>query len=457
MKCPFCKQEIKDNSKFCAKCGKEIPRCPGCGKVIYKRTRFCTNDGTPLPENVLMLFPGQQEDLGAQEVSGRRKEAGANKVEMLGDVAGNSANLPVQPQKKKGKGVFIGLAVAVAIVMFSAFGFLGYIALSGNLTAVISKFGLKVPVSRQEEENVGGFTGADGLDSTAGTTADGITGSTGEIAADREPDMILNDAADKVTGGQGDIEADYSNIDINAVDHQSVEVSGIVKNNKQQCILELKKKSSVCAYDLTDKVVVADNVKSLIFSNGSNMGEYDGAQVTVNAGISADASGQFVLAVTEVEIDKEYQDGEDAYLHHTYEFIMGDVNWEEAFDDCIRRGGYLARINSEQEFLHVVKLAEDQGMQKIHFYLGGKRGKNRKKYYWVDEKGKDIGKSLNSGNGIWTEDYWMANEPSFSAGGDEEMYMNLIYYQNHWVLNDVPLDITKYYAGQTAYICEYDE
>lgn len=57
MKCPVCDQEIKDSSKFCSKCGKEIPRCPGCGKVIYRRTRFCTYDGTLLPESVLALLP----------------------------------------------------------------------------------------------------------------------------------------------------------------------------------------------------------------------------------------------------------------------------------------------------------------------------------------------------------------------------------------------------------------
>ncbi len=56
MLCPICSQNIKDDSKFCVKCGSKIPRCPTCGRVISRRTRFCTNDGTPIPEEVLLLL-----------------------------------------------------------------------------------------------------------------------------------------------------------------------------------------------------------------------------------------------------------------------------------------------------------------------------------------------------------------------------------------------------------------
>ena len=51
----------------------------------------------------------------------------------------------------------------------------------------------------------------------------------------------------------------------------------------------------------------------------------------------------------------------------------------------------------------------------------------------------------------------MENEPSFTSEGDMELYMNLVYYQENWVLNDVPADITVYYPGKTGYICEFDE
>lgn len=57
MLCPLCNKEIKDDSKFCGKCGKKIPRCPTCGRVITKRSKFCTADGTPIPEDMLALLP----------------------------------------------------------------------------------------------------------------------------------------------------------------------------------------------------------------------------------------------------------------------------------------------------------------------------------------------------------------------------------------------------------------
>lgn len=61
MICPICKQEIKDNSKFCGKCGNIVPRCTTCGKVIDRKLRFCVYDGTPVPEEIMKLFPEQQE------------------------------------------------------------------------------------------------------------------------------------------------------------------------------------------------------------------------------------------------------------------------------------------------------------------------------------------------------------------------------------------------------------
>lgn len=61
MRCPICKEEIGDNSKFCIKCGKKIPRCPTCGKVVETRAKFCTGDGTLLPPEVLELLPKEAE------------------------------------------------------------------------------------------------------------------------------------------------------------------------------------------------------------------------------------------------------------------------------------------------------------------------------------------------------------------------------------------------------------
>lgn len=63
MICPICRKEIKDNSKFCGKCGSMIPRCPSCGKVIEKKVRFCIYDGTPLGEELTAMLPQEVNDV----------------------------------------------------------------------------------------------------------------------------------------------------------------------------------------------------------------------------------------------------------------------------------------------------------------------------------------------------------------------------------------------------------
>lgn len=61
MICPICKKEIKEDSKFCPKCGRQVPRCPTCNKVITKKMKFCINDGTPLSEELFSVFSDLQE------------------------------------------------------------------------------------------------------------------------------------------------------------------------------------------------------------------------------------------------------------------------------------------------------------------------------------------------------------------------------------------------------------
>lgn len=56
MNCPICAQEMKDDSNYCIRCGRKIPRCPTCGKAIRKKSRFCVYDGTMIPEEVLAVF-----------------------------------------------------------------------------------------------------------------------------------------------------------------------------------------------------------------------------------------------------------------------------------------------------------------------------------------------------------------------------------------------------------------
>lgn len=143
---------------------------------------------------------------------------------------------------------------------------------------------------------------------------------------------------------------------------------------------------------------------------------------------------------------------------HFYEMVVADVTWDQAFQDCIDRGGYLVRINTEEEFNYLTDLLEKGGHESIHFYIGGRRDSGGTEYRWVDSGNNFMGDVLNSSSS-WTDGHWMANEPSFKDGDVQEDVLCLFKYEGAWRLNDVPNDTlatVSYYSGKIGYICEYE-
>ena len=117
MICTKCKSEIKDDSKFCGKCGQKISRCPTCGRPILERARFCVYDGTMIPDDMLNLLPEETaEDITEnQEQQERREQAVVKKT---------------GHQKKKK--VFVVLGVILGIVACAGVGYAAVHALSGK-------------------------------------------------------------------------------------------------------------------------------------------------------------------------------------------------------------------------------------------------------------------------------------------------------------------------------------
>lgn len=106
MICPICHKEIKEGSKFCEKCGSKIPRCPKCGVVIYKKLKFCVYDGTPLSEEMLELLPEPKAE--AVEVKEKPKK-----------------------KRKAGKIILKILLIIICLLVLTAAGIGGYIAVRG--------------------------------------------------------------------------------------------------------------------------------------------------------------------------------------------------------------------------------------------------------------------------------------------------------------------------------------
>ena len=249
----------------------------------------------------------------------------------------------------------------------------------------------------------------------------------------------------------------YGDARINGVDNAYVQVSGTIEEEDGSIVLQLPEAVSVSAYDPEEEIVQGEKVTYLVLE-GDGLEEYLKYEVAVKGKLSAGTSGDFFLKIVKLDVEKEAAPEKGATVEsHRYQLIVDDVSWEEAFADCQERGGYLVQINSEEEYQSIIKLIEDADMQEIHFYLGGRRSQDRQDYYWVDEQNWFEGDALNPGENAWSADHWMENEPSFQSEDEEEMYMNLIYYKEQWVLNDVPGDITVYYPGKTGYICEFDE
>lgn len=186
MICPFCAKEIKDDSKFCGKCGRQIPRCPTCGKVIRKWMLFCTNDGTPLPKEVIDLFPDTyqppKENLDARRTT--RKPIEENKDFAHISVSSDVSHATKQNNVKRKKKSVIPALVSIIIILC--------IALATGVGYAIWKF----QNIRQEAANVAENQGVTALlDESTQTSAE-----TSESEKNESVDMQKNfdfDAADE--------------------------------------------------------------------------------------------------------------------------------------------------------------------------------------------------------------------------------------------------------------------
>lgn len=156
----------------------------------------------------------------------------------------------------------------------------------------------------------------------------------------------------------------------------------------------------------------------------------------------------------------------EEYSIHSYRIVTEDCSWEEAFERSLEAGGYLVRINSQEEYEYIIDELNQSGMTKIHFYLGGRRDSGGTDYYWVDEHNRFTDVCLNSSDS-WSISEWYENEPSYmdygvgAYGSDvEENTMNLFCVSDRWYLNDsfdnLPENYPNLLSGKVGYLIEFE-
>lgn len=134
-------------------------------------------------------------------------------------------------------------------------------------------------------------------------------------------------------------------------------------------------------------------------------------------------------------------EGEDAgeMAEHRYEVVAQRMTWAEADAYCKDQGGYLAAVESQEEYDQLVQLANQSGRKVL--FLGAQRGADGN-FHWTN--GDDL-----------TFTAWMDGEPNNDGGSENCLVMFLV--DGQWVWSDVPNDLSSYYGeSSVGFICEWD-
>ena len=145
---------------------------------------------------------------------------------------------------------------------------------------------------------------------------------------------------------------------------------------------------------------------------------------------------------------------------HTYRLVISDCSWTQAYQEAVNAGGYLARLETWEEYQSVLQMINNSGVSGIMFRIGARRDPESALYQWVDRNNTVFGGALNAPES-WVYPEWMSGEPSFQDGDIQEAYVDIYYYQKEgrWVWDDVPDDIISVvpsYSGKLGYIIEFE-
>lgn len=150
---------------------------------------------------------------------------------------------------------------------------------------------------------------------------------------------------------------------------------------------------------------------------------------------------------------------EEAEKPHTYQIVVKDVTWTEAYREALKvPNGYLVNIDTQEEWDTILKQIQAEQKEDCIFWIGAVRRGESEDYHWVDSEGNSLGEPLNGNSN------WLTGEPTFydEENRMEERYVDMFFSksENRWVWNDTPDDLVallSYYSGKMAYIVEIED
>ena len=250
---------------------------------------------------------------------------------------------------------------------------------------------------------------------------------------------------------------------LDAVHQENIIVTGSIEGGN---ILLLEETTDICALDENRVPARLNQVyyMQIIDETGDDFDLENevGAKVEMTGTIEF-SDGTPVIFAEKIEVLEEAVQ-EDAI--HRYEVIVADCTWEEAYQNCLSMGGYLARINSKEEFDYITKkvVEKEKDYSKKQYYVGMRRDVNSDAYYLINENNELVGDRLDNGYTSWANSLWLSKEPSYydSTLKIEETCVSIFKYKetNKWVMNDIPSNLVVQvlsYKGKLGYICEFDK
>lgn len=164
------------------------------------------------------------------------------------------------------------------------------------------------------------------------------------------------------------------------------------------------------------------------------------SSITISTQNSSEKLEEKVEENAEEKVEEKTEEKNTSIESHRYEVVNTRMTWEEAKSYCENLGGYLATIESQDEYNKIVQLANASGRKVL--WLGAQKNSNQS-FEWI------TGESFEYSS-------WLSGEPNNEGGNENCLVMFLV--NNQWVWADVPNDLSAYYGADTVgFVCEYDE